>query len=74
MPIYDYHCDGCGADFERLVRGDTIVACPKCEGRKVERRMSLPARRAGGGEAGPDLSRLGPPPGGCCGGGCGHSH
>jgi putative FmdB family regulatory protein len=76
MPIYDYRCAECGAEFERLVRGTAIaaVACPRCSATKVERRMSLTARPAGGAR-GPDLSRLGPPPGGCCGGACGsHRH
>ena len=52
---------------------DTKVACPYCQGRKLERLMSLTARPAGAGKPA-DYSRLGPPPGGgCCGGGC-HSH
>jgi putative FmdB family regulatory protein len=73
MPIYDYRCSACGAEFERLVRADTQVACPECQGRKLERLMSLTARPAGAGKPA-DYSRLGPPPGGgWCGGGC-HSH
>lgn len=72
MPIFDYHCPFCGADFERLVRNGTTVCCPQCSERKVERRMSLPARPAGAGKQA-DFSKLGPPPGGCCGGSC-HSH
>jgi putative FmdB family regulatory protein len=77
MPIYDYHCAGCGTDFELLVRSETTVACPGCADRKVERRMSLPARPAAGGKAAEGAS---PAPvsggsGGCCGGGCrSHSH
>ncbi|HEX5387409.1 MAG TPA: zinc ribbon domain-containing protein [Gemmatimonadales bacterium] len=73
MPIYDFRCAACGAEFERLVRTDTNVACPSCDGRKVERLMSLPAPPASAGKAA-DFSKLGPPPGGgCCGGAC-HSH
>ncbi|HEU4647990.1 MAG TPA: zinc ribbon domain-containing protein [Gemmatimonadales bacterium] len=74
MPIYDFRCRSCGTEFEKLVRGDTAVACPKCEATKVERLMSLPARPASSGGS-PDFSRLGPPAGGggCCGGSC-HSH
>ena len=73
MPIYEYHCASCGQEFETLVRANTKVACPSCESAKVERRMSLPARPAGGGNS-PDFSRLGPPgggAGGCGSGGCG---
>lgn len=73
MPIYTYRCSACGTEFERLVRSDTQVACPNCQGRKLEQLMSLTARPAAAGKAA-DYSRLGPPPGGgCCGGGC-HSH
>jgi len=72
MPIYTYRCVSCGAQFERLVRAETKVSCPQCEGRKLEQLMSLTARPAGG-RAPADYSRLGPPAGGCCGGGC-HSH
>jgi putative FmdB family regulatory protein len=73
MPIYTYHCAGCGADFEKLVRNGAAVTCPDCQGRKLERRMSLPAQPGSGGKAA-DFSSLGPPAGGgCCGGSC-HSH
>ena len=50
MPIYTYRCSACGAEFERLVRSDTRVACPSCKGRKLERLMSLTARPAGAGK------------------------
>jgi len=70
MPIYEYRCAECDQTFERLVRGDARVACPACESGKVTRIISLPARPAGA--AGPaDFSSLGPPKGGCGGGGCG---
>ena len=73
MPIYNYRCTACGAEFEQLVRSDTRVTCPDCKGRKLDRLMSLPAAPAGAGKPA-DFSRLGPPPGGgCCGGSC-HSH
>lgn len=74
MPIYNYHCAGCGADFEKLVRNGTAVTCPECESRKLERRMSLPAPSVSGSKAA-DFKNLGPPAGGggCCGGSC-HSH
>jgi putative FmdB family regulatory protein len=73
MPIYNYRCTACGTEFERLVRSETRVSCPKCNGRRLERLMSLTARPAGAGKPA-DFSQLGPPPGGgCCGGAC-HSH
>lgn len=72
MPIYEFLCESCGKPFETLVRGDTKVACPACNSAKVERRMSVTARPAGGGGFS-DFSKLGPPGGGggCGGGGCG---
>ena len=75
MPIYEYRCSVCDKVFERLVRGETRIACPACESAKVSRIISLPARPAGA--AGPsDFSSLGPPKSGngghgCGGGGCG---
>ncbi len=73
MPIYTYRCTACDTRFDRLVRSETTVACPECEGRQLERLLSLTAPPATGGKPA-DLSRLGPPPGGgCCGGGC-HTH
>jgi putative FmdB family regulatory protein len=81
MPIYTYRCNACHAEFDQLVRSETKVACPECDGRKLERLISLTARPASSGKPadpsaklGAGLSRLGPPPGGgCCGGGC-HTH
>ena len=70
MPIYEYACTQCGKGFETLVRSDTKVVCPACQSARVERRMSVTARPQGG-SGGPDLSRMGPPSGGCGGGGCG---
>ena len=70
MPIYEYQCAVCGAEFERLVRGDIRIRCPSCDTTRVERRMSVTALPAGPG-SGPSLSNLGPPKGGCGGGGCG---
>ena len=75
MPIYDYRCRGCDNHFEQLVRGNRPVVCPRCSGDQLERLLSLPARPASAAGQQPDFSRLGPPPGGCCGGGCqSHSH
>jgi putative FmdB family regulatory protein len=41
MPIYEYHCDGGGHDFEYLVLGGSEPDhCPACSGEKVCRHMS----------------------------------
>ncbi len=34
MPLYDYQCQGCPTQFERLVAGPrTRVKCPECGGK-----------------------------------------
>lgn len=43
MPIYDYHCTACQHDFELLVRGNTVPACPHCASGALQRRVSLTA-------------------------------
>lgn len=43
MPIFDFHCTDCGADFEALVRNNSTAKCPKCGSEKLERLLSLPA-------------------------------
>ena len=41
MPLYDFHCRGCGHEFELLVRaGDAEPICPSCQGRDIERLLS----------------------------------
>lgn len=40
MPIYEYHCEGCGHDFECLVFGKEKPNCPACESSNVCRLMS----------------------------------
>lgn len=44
MPLFDYHCGGCGARFEVLVlKGKEPTACAACGGTHLERLLSLPA-------------------------------
>jgi len=43
MPIYEYRCSACGAEFSRIQRvgaGSEGVTCPQCESTKVERLLS----------------------------------
>ena len=44
MPIYEYHCRACQADFEELVlspsQADHVV-CSRCHGSEVERKVSV---------------------------------
>ena len=67
MPLFEYHCNQCHAEFEHLVRGaDEGVSCPQCGGRRVEKLISVPARPASssGGSSLP-LSQSAPMSGGC---------
>jgi putative FmdB family regulatory protein len=67
MPLYEYRCAGCGAEFERYVSGAAAtVACPACASPDVKRKLSLFALKA----AGPSLATPGPAGGACCSGGC----
>ncbi|MGD0991218.1 MAG: zinc ribbon domain-containing protein [Gemmatimonadales bacterium] len=64
MPIFEYHCSGCGLDFERLVRSEDRVACPECGSARVKKQLSVVAAPRQRGGASDDA-------GGCCsGGGC----
>jgi putative FmdB family regulatory protein len=70
MPIYEYRCRGCGADFERYVAGAAAargVVCPTCAGGDVMRKLSVFGLKSGG-----DVMSAAPAMGGgsCCGGGC----
>lgn len=42
MPIYEYQCRSCGAEFEALVRGGAAApVCPACAGTDLERVLSM---------------------------------
>ena len=68
MPIYEYRCRGCGAEFEKYVgsAASTAVACPACASDAITRKLSVFGLRAGG----ELLPSTAPRTGGCCGGGC----
>ncbi len=52
MPIYEYHCDACGHEFETLVmRRDEQVRCPQCRSDALHKRMSAHAVGASAGDA-----------------------
>ncbi|MGQ9568352.1 MAG: FmdB family zinc ribbon protein [Anaerolineae bacterium] len=49
MPIYEYRCDQCGAEFQELrpmTQADAPVRCPRCGGDKAHRLLSLFAARS----------------------------
>lgn len=40
MPLFDYHCTQCNADFELLVRASTVPTCPHCASTVLEKCVS----------------------------------
>jgi len=42
MPIYDYQCQGCGHQFETLVRGGVTPACPRCNSVALDKQVTAP--------------------------------
>lgn len=40
MPLYDYRCPTCRADFELLVRSSTVPSCPHCGSTELEKQVS----------------------------------
>jgi putative FmdB family regulatory protein len=75
MPIFEYVCDDCGANYERIVMNQkTVVTCPKCESKKHKVKLSVFSAHGNGGKTSGGSSSSGPMTGGgggCCGGGCG---
>jgi len=52
MPIFEYRCRECGAQFEKIVRSDReAVSCERCRGRKLDRLLSVFAVSGPTGEA-----------------------
>ena len=35
MPLHEYQCRACGLEFEALIRGADVPACPSCGGSDV---------------------------------------
>ena len=52
MPIYEYHCEKCGEDFECLMIGNDTPECCSCNSKKVKKLMSACGfvSKGGGGE------------------------
>jgi putative FmdB family regulatory protein len=43
VPIFEYRCDSCHLDFERLVRPGDTPSCPSCGATTLTKQLSLPA-------------------------------
>jgi putative FmdB family regulatory protein len=62
MPIYEFHCNDCGADFEELFRNASErrrPSCDKCGSGNVRKKFSTFATSASGGEGGASSSGCG---------------
>ncbi len=40
MPIFDYRCNKCGKEFEKLVRKEEDKICPDCASADLEKKIS----------------------------------
>ena len=48
MPIYEYICNHCGEDFEKLIfNRSEAVTCPACEGDNVKKKFSVFGMKSG---------------------------
>jgi len=48
MPIFEFHCQNCQDDFEKIVLGaNTKVKCPRCESGKVRKKLSAFSFKSG---------------------------
>ncbi|CAK7023045.1 MAG: hypothetical protein DELT_02491 [Desulfovibrio sp.] len=76
MPIYEYRCAKCGADFEEIVGANAPAPpCPECHSDKTEKLVSKASFRccdSGGGYSVPASSSGGCS--GCSGGSCSSCH
>lgn len=73
MPIYEYHCDSCQAEFQELVftkAEELEVKCKSCGSSQITKLMSGAAVRMGASSSsGPqcEYKSSGACPGGACG-------
>ncbi|MDH5299518.1 MAG: zinc ribbon domain-containing protein [Desulfobulbaceae bacterium] len=73
MPLFDFVCRSCGAEFEALVMGGDQPVCPRCQSRELDKKMSTFAFRSKG-SGGETTSGGGSKCGGCPGGSCATCH
>lgn len=70
MPLYEYHCQNCMEDFEKIVRfseADRLPPCPVCGSTDTHKKISMSASFGSGSSGGTASS------GGSCGSGGGFS-
>ena len=72
MPIYEYICDDCQSQFEKIViNRQQEISCPKCSSKKATIQLSVFSSSVAGSSKSFTPSSGGSSSGGCCGGGCG---
>ena len=78
MPIYEYICEKCGAQFEDIVSASatTCPPCPKCASGDTKKLMSTCRTRTGPGQTGARTAAPSSGGGcaGCAGGNCASCH
>lgn len=79
MPIYEYHCPKCDAEFEEIVgANDPAPACPSCHCGKTEKLISKASFHTGSGysdySGGYDAGSSSSGCAGCAGGNCASCH
>jgi len=74
MPIFEYKCSKCGAEFEKLVpTSDTKPSCEKCGAKNADKQLSTFSASVAGSRALPcsdGACPSGQTSSGCAGGGC----
>jgi len=52
MPLYEYRCEKCGQEFEKMLRfdqSDELPVCPVCQSDDTRKRISAFSSRGSGG-------------------------
>ena len=60
MPIYEYRCEECGAEFQKIVLApsrEKELTCPECGAAEPKRKISLFAARGSCGDSGSSAFR-----------------
>lgn len=63
MPVYEYRCAECTAQFEELILGSETPVCPSCDSEQLTRLISTFGVSDGASDPGPLYSG----PSGACG-------